>query len=226
MDIMLHRKLHFAAATRDNPPNRSRPPLTQPMSTHGAAATPVAQLAPGPSSSREAEYSARLSTLVARHHSELLRHVYQHVHSWPDAGDIVQQIYENVLRPPGLSTVTNVRAYLFRAAGNLAKDWQRKKRVRDAYANEQPLRAPTLAISAGEACESRQALEFLLQQIDTLPHQCRMALLLVRIEELSIEEAAVRLGIKPKSVRSLIARALKHLLATGILETLIPRGRP
>jgi RNA polymerase sigma factor (sigma-70 family) len=195
------------------------------MNTHRAASNPIPPLTPAPSPSGGGGYSAQLAALVRLHHSELVRHVYQHIHSWPDAGDIVQQIYENILRTPGLATVTNARAYLFRSASNLAKDWQRKKRVRDAYVSEEPLRAPTLAISAGEACESRQALEFLLQKIDTLPHQCRMALLLVRVEELSIEEAAARLGIKPKSVRSLLARALKHLLATVTLENLMPGDR-
>jgi RNA polymerase sigma-70 factor (ECF subfamily) len=185
------------------------------MSTNEAAASQVAiPLTPDLTSICSDARSTELAGLVRSHHPELVRHVYQYVRSWSDALDIVQQIYLNFLRTPGLSGVTNVRAYLFRAAGNLAIDWNRKTRVRDAYAREEPLRTPTLALSAEQTCQNRQDLEYLSRQIDALPPRCRTALLLVRGEGLSVEEAAKRLGIKPKSVRGHIARAMKCLGAT------------
>ncbi len=65
-----------------------------------------------------------------------------------------------------------------------------------------------------------------MRQIDTLPQQCRTALMLVRGEGLSVEEAAAMLGIRPKSVRGHIARAMKYLLATVPPESLTTRGKP
>jgi DNA-directed RNA polymerase specialized sigma24 family protein len=48
----------------------------------------------------------------------------------------------------------------------------------------------------------------------------------VRHEGLSIDEAAAHLGIKPKSVRALISRAMKYLLATVPQESFTTRGKP
>ena len=199
--------------------------ITWLMSTNEAAARQEAdRLTHGRKSSCSDDRSTELAGLVRHHHSELIRHAYQYVRSWTDAVDIVQQIYVNLLHTSGLRGVTNARAYLFRAAGNLATDWNRKSRVREAYAKEEPLRAPTLAVSAEETCQNRQELECLLRQIDTLPRQCRTALLLVRGEGLSVEEAAAQLGIKPKSVRGHIARAMRYLLATVPREGGSQRG--
>jgi len=155
-----------------------------------------------------------LDGLFRNHHLELVRHVYQRVHSWSDAHEIVQQTYFNLVCSRGRSAVTNVRAYLFKMAANLAYDWNRKRVVRDSFAREAVLRAVSQEVSAEEICEHREELEHLLEQVDNLPQQCRTALLLVRHEGMSIEEAATRMEIKPKSVRVLLSRAMKYLLAT------------
>jgi len=147
------------------------------------------------------------------------------VRSWADARDIVQQIYLHCLNSGGLRSVTNVRAYLYRSVENLANDWQRKSRVRESFAREQPLRSPTSVASAEEICEEQQELERLLQRIDDLPQQCRAAVLMVRCEGLSVDETAAKLRIKPKSVRGHIRRAMKYLLATVAAENLAVRDR-
>jgi RNA polymerase sigma-19 factor, ECF subfamily len=174
---------------------------------------------------RREDRSRQFDDLVRNHHLELVRHVNRRVHSWSDAKDIVQQIWLNLFRSTGLSNITNLRAYLFKAARNSARDWNEKILVRQVYADEQPLRGPELEPSAEEVCEHRQDLECLLQQIGSLPPQCRMTLLLVRCEGLTLDEAAVRLGVKPESVKKSLQRAMKHLATAVPLGSLGPRGK-
>jgi RNA polymerase sigma factor (sigma-70 family) len=196
------------------------------MSTDEAVSREAINRVTESESPRIDEQSTQFEGLLRNHHSELVRHVYSHVHSWPDAKDIVQQTYFNLFRARGLSAIRHLRAYLFKTAGNLAHDWNRKRLVREAYAREEPLRAPMQAMSPEEICLGREELECLLRQIDTLPQQCRAALLLVRYQGLSFEEAGLQLGIKPKSVRRLCQRAMDYLLETVSQESLTPRGRP
>jgi RNA polymerase sigma factor (sigma-70 family) len=167
-----------------------------------------------------------LNGLVRLHHLELVTHVNRRIHSLSDAKDIVQQLWFNLFRSNALSGVTNLRAYLYKAAGNSARDWNDKKRVRQAYADEQAVAPPDVEPSAEEICEHRQELEYLLRQIDRLPRQYRMAILLVRCEGLSLEEAAVRLGVKPGSVKKSLQRAMKQLATAVPLGSLTPRGKP
>jgi RNA polymerase sigma factor (sigma-70 family) len=177
-----------------------------------------------PSSGHQREETLPVDGLVRDHHPELRKHVYKRVRSWADAEDIVQQTYINLWQVPRLSAVENVRAYLYKIAGNLAQDWLRKRRVRESFAQEELLRALATARSAEEICESRDDFAELLKRIDDLPQQCRMALLLYRHEGLSLQEVAERLGIQPKSVHALIARAMKYLLETGPQEHGLRRG--
>jgi RNA polymerase sigma-70 factor (ECF subfamily) len=170
--------------------------------------------------------SGQFDGLVRNHYPELMRHVYRRVRSWAEADDIVQETYTNLAGARTSRTINNIRAYLFKMAGNLAHDWNRKRLVRNTFAREELLRVPTVAPSAEDICEGREQLECLLRQIDNLPQQCRIALMLVRHEGLSIDEAAAHLGIKPKSVRALISRAMKYLLATVPLESFTTRGKP
>jgi RNA polymerase sigma factor (sigma-70 family) len=197
--------------------------LTPPIPEHGILQSE--ELAPSPSGAADDAASLPgLDGLVRNHHPELRKHVYRHVGSWADADDIVQQTYVNFFRK-GPKVIDNVRAYLFKMAGNLAHDWVRRRRVRDTFAADELLRTLEVARSPEEVCESRDEFAALWTRIEELPPQCRRALLLYRHEGLSLEEVGKELGIQPKSVHALISRAMKYLLQTVSEENLRSGGR-
>jgi RNA polymerase sigma factor (sigma-70 family) len=204
------------------------PDWTPPIPEHGILQSE--ELAPTPSGAVDDAASLQgLDGLVRNHHPELRKHVYRHVGSWADADDIVQQTYVNffnkgLLGKRGPKVIDNVRAYLFKMAGNLAHDWVRKRRVRDTFAEDELLRTLEVAHSTEEVCESRDEFAVLLTRIEELPPQCRRALLLYRHEGLSLEEVGKELGIQPKSVHALISRAMKYLLQ-AVSEESIRSGR-
>jgi RNA polymerase sigma factor (sigma-70 family) len=196
------------------------------MNTNEAVPREAISRITGSESPGGGDRSSQFDGLVRNHYPELVRHVYRRVGSWDDANDIVQETYTKLAgAPTATSAISNIRAYLFQMARNLAHDWRDKRLVRSTFVREERLRAPTVALSAEDICEGREQLERLLRQIDKLPDQSRRALLLVRHEGLSINEAAECLGIQPQSVRHLLKRAMKHLLATVPQESAVTRGK-
>ena len=193
------------------------------MSSNDLSTTDAGKDLPSPDCI-QGEITSRVDGLMRIHQPELRKHVYRRVGSWADADDIVQQTYINLWRARGVNAVDNIRAYLYRIAGNLSQDWVRKRRVRESFAREEVLRTLASARSAEEICESRDDFAELLRRIDDLPQQCRMALLLYRHEGLSLAEVAQRLGIQPKSVHALIARAMKYLMEAAPQERSDRRG--
>ncbi|MFT4254692.1 MAG: sigma factor, partial [Caulobacter sp.] len=76
-----------------------------------------------------------LTSLVRSHHGELVSHVRGSLRSGADAEDLVQETWIRAGRvmeaeARGGPVIGNIRALLFRIAGNLSIDHLRKRRVR------------------------------------------------------------------------------------------------
>jgi RNA polymerase sigma-70 factor (ECF subfamily) len=63
----------------------------------------------------------------------------------------------------------------------------------------------------GTQLEEKEALAFLFGHINNLPEQQKTALILVKVEQLSLKEAAEIMNKTPKSVESLLGRAKQNL---------------
>lgn len=167
---------------------------------------------------------ANIEGLVRSHQPELRNFAYRCVGSWADADDIVQQTYLRFMGTPKVAEVGNVRAYLFKMVRNLARDWIRSRRVRDSFTQDAVLRALDASHSAEHICASQDELTQVCARIANLPPQCRAALLLYRHEGLCLEEVGQRLGIQPRSVHKLIARAITYLLEAVPTKEKTPSG--
>src|SRR5690349_21321537 len=83
-----------------------------------------------------------LEQLPRLHNDALVNHVCSWVHSRADATDIVQETYVRFFRLGDTTTVVSrPKAFLFRIAKNVATDFIRRRTVRDAFAEEETLRA-------------------------------------------------------------------------------------
>ncbi len=146
--------------------------------------------------------------------------------SLADAKDIVQEVWVNVLAARALDKITNIRAYLFKAARNTARNWRAKTHVRQAYlARERPVAIENYVGPLEHTTQHGQEFEELLRRLGRLSPKAQSALLLIRGEGLTMEEAARELGMTPKAVQKLTERAIRQLMETVPLLSLGSRGK-
>jgi len=153
-----------------------------------------------------------LQKLLSQHNEEFVNYIYSWVRSRADARDIVQEAYCRIFRLGEPHVISHLRAYLYKTAKNIATDWIRQRIVREAYVEEEPLRAPQERPSPEHIWLAREELEALQRGIEAHPPRTKMALLMVRQDGLSYEEVAGKLGIKTHSARRLVERAMEYLL--------------
>jgi len=166
----------------------------------------------GSEPARDDERHKTLEKLLSQHNEELVNYIYSWVRSRADARDIVQEAYCRIFRLDEPHVISHLRAYLYKTAKNIATDWIRQRIVREAYVEEEPLRAPQETPSPEHIWLAREELEALQRGIEALPPKTKMALLMVRQEGLSYEEVAAKLGIKTHSARRLVERAMEYLI--------------
>jgi RNA polymerase sigma-70 factor (ECF subfamily) len=158
---------------------------------------------------------------MRKHHAPLLKHVQGRVRSANDAEDIVQETWIRVItrlaEPEARAAVDNLRAFLYRIAGNLSIDHQRRRQVRahlEAASIDEPeaLQVASnipLADAVLVAAEQRRAFEAALR---TLPVRARRVLILSRVEGWTYPRIAEALGISVRTVSNDLERALSLCL--------------
>ncbi|HEY0938739.1 MAG TPA: RNA polymerase sigma factor [Steroidobacter sp.] len=168
--------------------------------------------ADGPRSSETHEQ--HVERLFREHNESLLRYLRAKLHSYEEAKEVAQEAYVQLLGLDHPETVHFLQGYLFRTASNLAKN-RIKQRIQRRRNDEivffdtsfEDNRSPERAW-AGD-----REIAVVYRALNELPPTCRESFRLVRLEELSVDEAAKRLNITPRHIRRNIARALAYLLA-------------
>jgi RNA polymerase sigma factor (sigma-70 family) len=144
----------------------------------------------------------------------LRRYLARLVGSPSDAQDLAQDAYVRVFVAMSENhAVREPQAFLFTAAKNLALNRLRRRHLEpisglgetliDATASPEP-GVPQLVMARQDWAQFEKALA-------ELPPGCRRVLLLRRVDRLSPEEIAARLGIARSSVDKHLARALRLL---------------
>lgn len=154
--------------------------------------------------------------LLQRHRDPVFRLVRSLVRDSDSALDITQEAFIS-----GFAALRRYdpdrpfRAWMSRIAINKARDWARRRKVRDffnravnlneayAVAGDEPLQ--------DETAEHRAELEGVMQAIARLPHKLREVLVLRTIEDVSEAETASLLGVSAKAVETRLYRARKAL---------------
>ncbi|MEM1434807.1 MAG: sigma-70 family RNA polymerase sigma factor [Pseudomonadota bacterium] len=134
----------------------------------------------------------------------------------PAPDDVIQESFRRVFEQPDTSAISNLKAYVWRIARNLVLDGKKAAAVRSQYDFEVeqlffPLRgdnlSPEIVITA--RAQLRAINELLLE----MPAARRRALLLYRVEGLTLAKVAEEMGLSVSGVRKHVSRAQAQLHA-------------
>jgi RNA polymerase sigma-70 factor (ECF subfamily) len=132
-----------------------------------------------------------------------------------DVDDIVQETYAILATKRTVETIHNPKTYAFQVAYSVILQQLRHSRVvpiaavADVAALDTPVDEPSLE----DAAIARDELRQVEIAIDALPRQTRTAFILRRVEGLSQQAIARRMGLSEHTIEKHISRGIKLLLA-------------
>jgi RNA polymerase sigma factor CnrH len=165
--------------------------------------------------------------LVERHREALYRLVRTATGDAEEALDIVQETFLSAFTALGrYDPARPLRAWLAVIALNKARDWGRRRKVRQWLGLALPEDASEWVVDAAplpdEVAEQRAALAATARAVAALPAALKDVLLLRTIEGLSQAQTAQALGISEKAVETRLSRARRKLAET-VRDTPPPR---
>ena len=157
-----------------------------------------------PMERRDTEQARWFVDEVLPHEQDLRSWLAARFSAISDIDDLVQETFSRLLKSHESGPVVNPRAFIFVTARNLALNQLRHLRyVRPQGAEEiDPLSIVDEVSSPPEAIARQEALQNLIQAIQSLPKRCRQVVTLRKIYGLSQKEVAKRLGISVHTVEA------------------------
>lgn len=141
-----------------------------------------------------------------------LKRIYVH---GLEIDDIIQETYARIVSLPSLDSIRQPRQYAIQTATSIIIDHVRHSRVIsiNSTGDLDHLDVVTPEPNPEEHLEFRQEIAEIAKALATLPEKCRETLILRRVEGLSQQETAQRLGISVKTVEKHMARGVLMLMA-------------
>jgi len=150
---------------------------------------------------------AAFKQLCERYYDPLYRFLWRKTRNDEAAKDLVQELFMNLWKMRvSLEENLSIKAYLYRAASNLAINHLRKKVLQQTHFVDNLANA-----LAGYSDEERELRECLDEALQDLPEAQRTVFVLNRFEGLKYAEIAETLQISIKTVESRMSQTLKHL---------------
>jgi RNA polymerase sigma-70 factor (ECF subfamily) len=156
----------------------------------------------------------RLEGWIESHGPELRRHLTRMLPSDSDADDLLQEVWVRAMRkPPASGPGSNVRAWLYRVATNVALDCLATDSRRSALVGRRLELAPEPASAPDEVLGSLSpAARFRVREkVATLPPKQREAVWLRSVEGRGYEAIAARLDCSRASARANVYNGMKRL---------------
>lgn len=159
------------------------------------------------------------TALVRQHEEAVFRLVYLIVRDADDAADVAQEAFVRAYRHLGkFDSNRPLRPWLLQIAANLARNHYRTLGRYGAMMGRLFMLAPRVAPSAEAENARNQQSEALWQAIHRLEQRDQEIIYLRYMLEMSVEETAQILGIRPGTVKSRLSRALDRLQKVVLAE--------
>lgn len=152
--------------------------------------------------------------LYAEHHHWLVCWLRKKLGSVHHADDYAQDTFLRVLLAPDSKVLRAPKAYLAATATNLMIDAARRRKLEQAYLESLMLISEDQhEFSPEQYQEAIDALNMLAAMLSNLPEKACRAFLMSRLEDLSYEEIAQRLGVSVSMVKQYLAKVIVHCYA-------------
>ncbi len=150
----------------------------------------------------------------------LVRFIARNCRDEAEVIDIRQQVYERALRSAGEALPISARHYLFTIARNLLIDRARRAKIVsfERVADLETLGWDGDLMATERQIEARDELRRAMAGLDKLPARCREVVRLRKVEGLSVQETADRLGVGHHTIErqlTLGIRALSDFMLGG-----------
>jgi RNA polymerase sigma factor (sigma-70 family) len=147
--------------------------------------------------------------LSRRYHAVLVRYFSRRGIDLADTQDLAQEVFERLSRPEVRERVGRVEGYLFSMAANLAVEYFRYRKVRNAHPPSDLVARMQRAeeFAPDRLFEARQELDLIVEALNELPERMRHIFIMARLENVSHAEIAARLGVSKRLVQYEITMA-------------------
>lgn len=138
------------------------------------------------------------------------------MHVWPDRSevhDLLQETLVRVYEAAAVNRPTAPRGFLFATARHLMADRVRRERIVsiELKGDLESLNVLIDEISPERRLTAREEIWHLAEAFDALTPEYRELIWMMKVEELSQQEAAQRLGVTPKAIERRLARGIRQL---------------
>lgn len=132
-----------------------------------------------------------------------------------EVDDIVQEMYARIVSQPSLDSIKYPRQYAIQTATAIIIDHMRRSRVIsiNSAGDLDQLEISSPDASPEQQLEFRDEIAAVSRSLSLLPERTRNVLILRRIEGLSQQETAQKLGISIKTVEKHMAQGVAALMA-------------
>lgn len=147
------------------------------------------------------------------HQKELLAFLTRRAGARQQPKDLLHDLFIRVSNSGTAASIENPRAYLFRAAANVAIDAaraERHRRAEVASSTYDGLDARDPAPDALQTTIDRDRLRRLDAALATLPEETRAMIYLLRIDGLSYDEVAGLFAVSKSTVEKRVAKAIRY----------------
>lgn len=172
-----------------------------------------------------AQNADKIKLAVLEHHEQLVAYLAGKTRNIETAREVAQDTYEKLLKMNNFDSITNLKAYLFQMASNLAIDRARRRTMFNNYVATERVSddtsGPPAEVSTERVIMIHERLELLQRVVDALPDKCRRAFLMHRLQNFTYPEIARELSVSVSMVEKYIMQALKacHALKRELDES-------
>lgn len=159
------------------------------------------------------EAQARMSRLHARFRIALERYFSRRIGPRPDVEDLVQEVFERLMRRGAVENEDQVDGYVFTTASNVLTDRHRRSKARQEHLH-QPFCPDTHSgadFSPEHVLANREQLARVSALLFELPERTRAIFVLRRLEGMRYLDIASRLGISVSATEKHMQRAMMHI---------------
>ncbi|MDQ8756231.1 RNA polymerase sigma factor [Sphingosinicella sp. LHD-64] len=161
----------------------------------------------------EAEEQASIEALSQTFRASLGRYFSRRVRDPVEAEDMVQEVFERLLKRGNIANLEHAGGYVFETASSVLADRFRKRRSHHADAHDlfDEHRHGDVDFSPEHVLLGREKLARATAILLELPERTRVIFVLRRLEGMRYSDIAARLGISVSAVEKHMQRAIAHL---------------